>query len=105
MKDTCPGCSRHCPMNHLHCKYGEKYFARQEAKQTSKWTALVTEDGPLWQLLSTSKNVKKALKRKETTEEALFACLSNEEKYRLMETLQKISVSLPEKQGKKKSTK
>ncbi|MBR3872735.1 MAG: hypothetical protein IKJ26_01060 [Clostridia bacterium] len=101
MKDTCPGCSRHCPMNHLHCKYGEKYFA----KQTSKWTALVTEDGLLWQLRSTSKSVKKALKRKETTEEALLACLSDEEKYRLMETLQKISVSLPEKQGKKKSSK
>jgi len=103
MKDTCPGCSRHCPMNRLHCKYGEKYFAKRQEKP--KWAALVSEKGLLWQLLSTSKNVKKALKRKETTEEELLACLSGEEKDLLMETLQKISVSLPRKQGKKKSNK
>ena len=107
MKNTCPGCSRHCTMDHPHCKYGRQYFEKQKQKEVSKtvcphcpkkqnpdspakWEAYVQKGGTAWQLLYASRMAKKALRKKQVNEQMLLHRLSAEEREQLAEMLSRL---------------
>ena len=95
---TCPGCGRHCPLSHPRCKYGRDYLEKLQKKEAEtpekkkrfKWEGLVEKDGLLWQLLLTGCSIKKALRKKRTTEAALLQQLSDQEQMQLSEILKKL---------------
>ena len=87
-KDVCPGCSRHCSLNHVRCKYGQKYIEKirkadadshhaPESKRHYKWEKLVAQGGLAWKLLWVSSRSKKALRRKQLTEQELLSALDD----------------------------
>lgn len=89
-KDVCPGCSRHCPLDHVRCKYGRKYVEKrgkeQEAAQSAdekssrktgrKWEKHVTQGGTAWKLLLTARTLKRALRKEQITEAQLLGSLT-----------------------------
>ena len=93
--NVCPGCSRHCVMGHEHCKYGRRYFEKQqEAGSQRKWERYVQQDGCAWTLLHVGSRIKKALRKQKITEEALFAALDAAEQEQLRGLLDRISEHL-----------
>ena len=93
-ENICPGCGRHCDLNHPHCKYGRSYAEKLQKKREKapsyKWEDY-TEKGDLaWLLFLVSRNWKKALKKGETTEEKLLAAWTEQEKETLREMLGKM---------------
>ena len=75
--DVCPCCKRHCSVDCPRCKCGKKYFAEKRSKEdTPKWAQNLSPDGPVFQLLLTSKRVKKALRKETVTESCLFDAFS-----------------------------
>ena len=93
-ENTCPGCSHHCPLNAVRCKYGRTYVARlaeQEPQHKHKWEAHVASGGLTWKLLTTSRRIKKALCRSQLTETALLGAVSEQEKELLLALLDKLS--------------
>lgn len=115
-KDMCPGCSRHCTAGNEHCKYGRKYFGEKqktpenggERKQEPvnhqrKWEKHVTAGSPVWKLLWTASRSKRALRRKECTEQELLSLLDEVEQAQLDALLQKILVCTDEKSSSEKS--
>ena len=102
-KDVCPGCSRHCPMESVRCKYGRKYFGKMaeavsaqpsEDSPHYKWEKHVAQGGLAWKLLWVSSRSKKALRRKDLTEQALLSVLDETEQAQLEALLDKISGNL-----------
>ena len=104
-KDVCPGCSRHCPLTHVRCKYGQKYIGKirkadadshqtPEGKHNYKWEKDVVQGGLAWKMLWVSCRGKKALRRKKLTEQELFAALNVDEKAQLNALLDQISQRL-----------
>ena len=101
-KDVCPGCSKHCSMNHVRCKYGQKYVEKireadadrhqaPEDKHHYKWEKYVAQGGLAWKLLWVSSRGKKALRRKKLTEQQLLSALDEAELAQLNALLDKIS--------------
>lgn len=92
--DVCPGCSRHCSLSHVRCKYGQRYIeklqAHEDSKPRRKWEKHVTQGGLTWKLLFTASSIKKALRKKRITEEALLATLSSQERGQLLALLAKL---------------
>lgn len=96
---VCPGCSRHCPMHHLHCKYGKNYFAKKLAKEQEmpaekhkhRWEKYVTDGGVVRQMIDVSRKTKKALCHEKITEAEVLAALNMQEREALRQTLDKIS--------------
>ena len=97
----CPGCGRHCPLEHPKCKYGRNYAEKllrkvEKAEESKcetacfKWEKYVQKDSPVWSLLYVSKSIKKNLCKKKTTEEELLAALTEEEKRALTAALKKL---------------
>lgn len=104
--NVCPGCSKHCTAETVRCKRGQRYFAQLKAAEIPssftpgkfkdsrqskkrKWERHVTEEGLLWQLLSTSRMLKKRLRDGVQEDELLFA-LTDEERGQLEVILRKI---------------
>ena len=105
--ERCPGCGKHCPMGKAGCGYGRKYFAKLESKSVArpaarpapkpaaaddsrpKWEKHVKTGGLAWQLITTGRSMKEALKSGAVTEEKLFAHLSSGERAILKELLVK----------------
>lgn len=99
----CPGCSRHCPLDHVRCKYGQKYIdklknAQEEAipfkKHKHKWEKHVHREGLIWNFLQASRSVKRALRRKTANEAQLLAALTSEERAQLNTLIAKITDAL-----------
>lgn len=96
--DVCPGCGKHCPAAAVRCKYGRAHFAKlaeesaapEKGKHRRKWEKHVAADGPLWQLISTGRRVKKALLGGEIREEQLLTRLTGDEQRQLTEILRKM---------------
>lgn len=104
-QDVCPGCSRHCSLNHVRCKYGQKYIEKirtpdADSHQTPednhhyKWEKYVAQGGLAWKLLWVSSRSKKALRRKKRTEQALLDALDEGEQAQLDALLEKLLDSL-----------
>jgi len=100
--DRCPGCSRHCCAAHVRCKYGQKYFQKQQEADISfqknqndphhyKWEKFVQQGSPLWMLLWVSCQSKKALRKENLTEQQLLSALSESEQDQLRTLLAKLS--------------
>jgi len=92
----CPGCSRHCPMHAVRCKYGKNYFAKLESAQEKKaekrsWKKSVAKGGLTWQFLRVSRKTKKDLKNSRLTEQQLLSRLSESEQAQLRNILDKLS--------------
>ena len=101
-KDVCPGCSRHCSLDHVRCQYGRKYVeeirkAEEENHQPPeeahrfKWEKYVAQGGLAWKMLWVSSRSKKALRRKERSEQQLMSALDEDERAQLNAMLDKIS--------------
>lgn len=103
-QDVCPGCSRHCPLSHVRCKYGQKYVEKQRRAQDAspgnikesnkkrrKWEKYVTQDSTLWKLLFTGNRLKRALRKGQITERQIHLALSGEEQAQLRTLLEKIT--------------
>ena len=101
-KDVCPGCSRHCSLDHVRCKYGQKYVEKirkaeadghpaTEDKHHYKWEKYVAQGSLAWKLLWVSSRSKKALRRKKLTEQQLLNVLDEAEQAQLDALLDKIS--------------
>ena len=106
--NTCPGCSRHCSLDHVRCKYGQKYLEKmkkaqadnhsaQKAAETHryKWEKHVKAAGSAWKLLYCGSRLKRALRKKTLTEEQLFSVLSDEERTQLDALLSKLLQRIP----------
>jgi len=100
---VCPGCSRHCTKDSIRCKRGRAYFAKLEEQIKSaepvrecrrKWMKSVSENGVLWNLLMTGRNIKKALRSEEIAELQLTGALTAEEITQLTSALQKLQSAL-----------
>lgn len=93
----CPGCGKHCVMGKEGCKYGVKYFEKQQAEDKEcKWEKFVENGGLVWRLLMLGRNTKKALKKNRATEAQLMGTLTAEEKEQLSDILEKLeSASMP----------
>ena len=106
---VCPGCSRHCPMGQLRCKYGQKYFEKRQKQQAvqadctqkadedrrrCKWEKHVKEGGLAWKLLWAGRVGKKTLRRKKKTEAQVLSALTEPEKEQLGVLLDKIIETL-----------
>lgn len=93
--DVCPGCSRHCPLSHVRCKYGEKYIEKrrrdqqaagqlltkgEDGKPRRKWEKYVTQGSTFWKLLLTASRLKKALRKEQITEAQLLAALTPQDR-------------------------
>ena len=103
-KLTCPGCSKHCSFGHARCKYGKAYFEKKTEKASScqncpkkkkqdscpKWEAFATRDGLAWKLFSTSKTLKRKLRKGKLSEEKLLKRLSADEQQTLSALLDKL---------------
>ena len=105
-KAHCPGCSRHCPMNAVRCKYGQKYFEKhgeevhhacKAKKDHPKWMKHVAENSLVFTFLTTGKRVKKALCHQKISETALLNVLTAEEKETLSNLLHKLNAVISEK--------
>lgn len=105
-QDVCPGCSRHCPLDHVRCKYGQKYIEKQRRalegapgnqKQDSKkmrrrkWEKYAAKGSASWTLFETSSRLKRALRKETITERQIHLALSDEEQAQLRALLAKIS--------------
>lgn len=100
-KNVCPGCSRHCSLEQVRCKYGRNYVEKmkqadaghyeQENIRHYKWEKFVARGGPVWKLLWVGSRSKKALRRKSLTEQALLSVLDDAEQAQLETLLDKIS--------------
>ena len=101
---VCPGCSRHCPLSHVRCKYGQKYAEKQRKAQAAvpadakeckekhrKWEKHVTQGSTAWTLLLTGSQLKRALRKGQITERQIHLALSDEEQAQLRALLEKIS--------------
>ena len=98
-QNTCPGCSRHCPLSAPRCKYGRNYLAKiqkSEAKPLKvkekkyKWEKYAPKNGLAWKLLFAARKAKRALRDERIPEERLFAVLSAEERQSLNAILEKL---------------
>lgn len=88
----CPGCSKHCKASNPKCKYGRKYFEAHPtalSPKLKKWEKRVTPQGPLWQLITTARLVKKSLK--DTPEEDILRRLTPQEQDALVALLAKLN--------------
>lgn len=109
-EDVCPGCSRHCPLSHVRCKYGEKYIEKlrrtQEAapdaakeggksRKRRKWEKHVSSDTTVWKLLWTDSLLKRALRKGKIIEQQIHLALSDEEEAQLRILLEKITRIIP----------
>ena len=97
---TCPGCSRHCCVDALRCKYGCAYFAKmQESKQLPpqkyKWEKHFVQGGVIWQILMVNRRMKKAVCKGKVTEDALLARLTQPEQQLICSQLTKLEGALP----------
>lgn len=98
-QNACPGCGRHCTIDHVRCKYGRQFFAKQTAAlqgadhkpHRRKWEKYTEAGGAAWQLLTVSRQVKKALVRGGITEQQLLAPLSPDEQQMLTSLLGRLS--------------
>ena len=98
MKDRkekrCPGCSERCPASAPCCKFGKRYFAKQEAKflhsKVRKWEKNIRARGTAWLLVTTGRGVKSVLRKSEMTEEQIFARVSPEEMNQLCDILERV---------------
>lgn len=87
----CPGCGKHCPMGATRCKYGNKYFAKSFPKEKpSGWKTRIEKGGLIFLLLKVVKQVKKGLKKEQTSEEVLLSRLNPSEKEALESILKKL---------------
>jgi len=94
----CPGCGKHCKLGQAGCGYGVKYFAKQNANNTTaakkddryEWERFVEKGGLMWRLLTLGRNTKRALKKKTATEAQLMGALTAEEKEQLSDILKKL---------------
>ena len=108
--DVCPGCSRHCPLSHVRCKYGKKYIEKhrrdqqaaghlsvkgEEKKPRRKWEKHVMQGSTVWKLLFTASRLKKALRKEHITEAQLLAALTPQDRAMLDALLERISSSIP----------
>lgn len=106
-ENICPGCSRHCPASHVRCKYGQKHFEKlRQAEDTTscsgevkrksryKWEKHVTAEGLLWRLLRHSSRIKRALRKKQVSEQQLLGTLTPQEQAQLSMLLEKITKTL-----------
>ena len=104
--NRCPGCSRHCRLDHVRCKYGQKYVekiqnaqARKAAggektdakKHAYKWEKYVLQGGLAWKLLWAARCSKRALRRSKMTEQTLLSVLDETEQAQLGALLDKLS--------------
>ena len=101
-KMRCPGCSRHCRQGNERCKYGEKYFKKEEKKQKAectvktkrtkvrKWENHVQRGGLLWQFLWVGSLSKRALRKKRIDEARLISALDEQEQKQLHQLLKKL---------------
>jgi len=98
MKDRkekrCPGCSERCPASAPCCKFGKRYFEKQEAKslrgKVRKWEKNIRERGPAWMLVTTARGVKRVLRKSEMSEEQIFARISQDEMNQLCDILERV---------------
>lgn len=107
---VCPGCSRHCPLSHVRCKYGEKYIEKLQKAQSAapdaakeggknkkrrKWENYVAKDTTIWKLLWTGSLLKRSLRKGKITEQQIHLALSDEEEAQLCTLLEKITRIIP----------
>lgn len=103
-KAVCPGCSRHCSMDNVRCKYGQKYFEKTCAQQAAasagekdkrgrrrKWEKHVEAGGTGWKLLWTAGCFKRALRSGKLTEAQMISGLNDEERAQLGLLLDRIA--------------
>ena len=103
--NRCPGCSRHCRLDHVRCKYGQKYLEKVQnahekkaaydenkdaKKQRYKWEKYVLQGGLGWKLLWTAGCSKRALRSGRMTEQELLGALTESEQEQLSILLEKI---------------
>ena len=109
---VCPGCSKHCPLSAPRCKYGRNYAGKiqlnpDQAPDTRKkgklrWKALLARDGVIRQLLTTGKQIKKALRHGCITEAQLLDLLSVPEQEALLTMLARLHQAAKTKPKKNK---
>ena len=100
---VCPGCSRHCRMDDVRCKYGRKYFEKKrkghakaddedvgENKKLRKWEKHVQRGGLIWRFLWVASLSKRALRKKQIAEERLLTALTEAEQEQLHRLLKKL---------------
>lgn len=104
---TCPGCSRHCPLDHVRCKYGLRYIEKLQSKQEAadnsardrrrhKWEKHVCRGSALWHLLVCAGRAKRALRKKRITEAQALSALSPNEQDQLIALLGRIAAAIDE---------
>ncbi|MBQ8508189.1 MAG: hypothetical protein IJ466_12275 [Clostridia bacterium] len=100
-QNTCPGCSRHCPLSAPRCKYGRTYLAKKQkseakcAKKESikyKWEKYAARDGLAWKLFFTCRSAKRAMRDSGISEAQFFAVLTEEERRALAGILEKLMI-------------
>ena len=79
-------------MNNVKCKYGRNYFEKLSAEDTGK-KRIVEKGGLAWRLLKTVKIAKKALKKRDISEEQLMARFTEEDKAQLSTLLDKLEAA------------
>ena len=93
--NRCPGCSRHCSMQNVRCKYGRKHFAALEeaAKEKPKyeWEKYVSRDGLAHRLLLVTRKTRKALCKGSLSEAELISAFSEGERIVLKSILAKMA--------------
>lgn len=105
--DTCPGCSSHCPLDHVRCKYGLRYIKKLQSKQEAaagsmndrhkhKWEKHVHQGSALWHLLVCAGRAKRALRKKRITEAQALSALSPNEQDQLIALLGQIAAAIDE---------
>ena len=99
-EDVCPGCSRHCPLDHVRCKYGQKYLEKQQKKDRTekrrrRWEKYAAEGSPVWTLLDTASRLKRSVRKETISVQQIHLVLSGEEQTQLCALLEKINRILP----------
>jgi len=103
--NVCTGCSRHCTAENVRCKHGRAYFAiaaQAKApeggmqKPARKWERGLTPGGSLWQLLTLSRRMKKALRGGEIKEQKVISVLTQAEQQQLLQLIGKLDGALGE---------
>lgn len=109
-EDVCPGCSRHCPLSRVRCKYGEKHIEKLRKAQCAppdaakeggksrkrrKWESYVANDTTAWKLLWTGSLLKRSLRKGRITAQQIHLALNDEEEAQLCTLLEKINRIMP----------
>jgi len=97
-RNTCPGCSKHCPLDKPKCKFGRAYSekiknAQFKPAKRPKGARCASPDSPVGQLLRTGRKLKKGLKKGKITEERLVEALAPGEREALTAILGKLDAA------------